>query len=469
MSLQFDNINYSDNLKLELISKGKVRDIYNLSNNNEYLLFNTSDRCSAFDYHICDINMKGNYLTKIAAFWFKKLGNICYNHYLHYYQNLLLVKKCKPIKLEFIVRGYITGSCWRAYSEGQRVFCGVNLPDNLEKNQKFAKPIITPTTKDEHDAPISKELIICNNLLSPSQLDYIYEKITRLFNEGSRICAEKGILLVDTKYEFGYDNDGYICLIDEIHTPDSSRFWMKDSYDKYLENKSENKIVNLDKDGVRNYLIDQNFLNDIKNSTNNNVELQIPTIPNNIKLKVQSAYSKFYSLLTDETSTILNYINDTTYNSELSLENIELFSPLYHNLINEEQKLVVVVAGSCSDKEHTDKILSALKEKNIMGGCCFMSAHKQTRKVMNGIDYVNSNFKNVIWITVAGMSNALSGVVASNTQFPVFACPPFKDYNDFMININSTLQMPSKVPVMTVINVKNAVLCCERIFDLSTF
>ena len=161
MSLQFDNINFSENLDLKFKAKGKVRDIYTLSNiDNEYLIFNTSDRCSAFDYHICDINMKGNYLTKTASYWFNKLGHICNNHYVNYNKNLLLVKKCNPIKLEFIVRGYITGSCWRAYSEGQRVFCGVELTDNLEKNQKFAQPIITPTTKDEHDAPISKEEIL---------------------------------------------------------------------------------------------------------------------------------------------------------------------------------------------------------------------------------------------------------------------------------------------------------------------
>ena len=482
-NIYFDETNFQDDVNLELIGKGKVRDIYNFKNsNNEYLVFNTTDRCSAFDYNVCQIDMKGYYLTQIAAYWFKTLSHIVNNHYITHNNNCLLVRKCSPIKLEFIVRGYITGSCWKAYSRGERFISGVDLPDHLRENQKFSNPILTPTTKGEHDYPISKEEIIRKKIVTSSQLDFIYQKCFELFEEGTRISAQKGLILVDTKYEFGIDDEGEICLIDEFHTPDSSRFWIKKTYDSQISINpvfSRLKPQSLDKDAVRNYLDGINFKTDINNFLNNGGNLDdfnMPVIPDEVKNRIKTTYysvSQLFSLNNNGTLMINNIVvpsslcNEeyTTFNSNFNLNSIEM-KHFANHMVDHEQPIVFILAGSTTDSEHTNKIMNALKGVGINAVCSYISAHKNTLTAVKVIDGVNTLFKKVVWITVAGRSNALSGVVAANTHFPVLACPPFKDKVDMMVNINSTLQMPSKTPVMTVIDVNNTVMCCKRIFDM---
>ena len=187
----FDSINFDNQIKLHLEHKGKVRDIYNVHNeveNKDFILFLTSNRCSAFDYNICNINNKGYFLTKIASYWFKYTKNIIDNHYLNHHDNYMLVKKCRPIKLEFIVRGYITGSCWKQYSRGERIFCGIKLEDNLKEYQQFNQPIITPTTKDEHDEPISIEEIVNRKILTKKQIEFIQGKAVQLYKKGCQSC-----------------------------------------------------------------------------------------------------------------------------------------------------------------------------------------------------------------------------------------------------------------------------------------
>ena len=482
-NLFFDESNFEEDRELELIGKGKVRDIYNFKGNGkEYIVFNTSDRCSSFDYNVCNIDMKGYYLTQIAAYWFKCLGHIINNHYITHKNNCLLVRKCQPIKLEFIVRGYITGSCWKAYRRGEREISGVRLIDHLSENQKFKKPILTPTTKGEHDYPISKERILEKKIVTPSQLEFIYEKCFELFEEGTRISAQKGLILVDTKYEFGIDDEGQICLIDEFHTPDSSRFWIKKSYDTQL---SQNygiysvKPQNLDKDAVRKYLDGINFRNDINNFINNGGNLDdynMPVIPDDVKNRIKTTYyivSKLFSLSCNGTETI-NMIkvppnlcneNYSPFNETFNMNHRDM-KYFRHYVIDYEKPLVFIMAGSKSDSDHTNKIMKSLKSIGINAVCSYISAHKNTLTAVEVINDVNNLFKRVVWVTVAGRSNALSGVVAANTDFPVLACPPFKDKVDMMVNMNSTLQMPSKTPVMTVIDVNNTVLCCKRIFDM---
>ncbi len=479
MPLFTDESNFKNNINIDLIAKGKVRDIYTVSKDeNKYILFNTSDRCSAFDYQICNINMKGYYLTKIAVYWFLKLQHIVNNHYLQFKNNCLLVKKCVPIKLEFIVRGYITGSCWKGYSKGERVFSGVCLPDNLVKNQKLEAPVLTPTTKGEHDIPISKEEIVKEKYLSQSQLDFISQKCFELFNEGTKIASKKGLILVDTKYEFGFDSNNEICLIDEIHTPDSSRYWVESSYQNHLNDNSI-PIQNLDKDAVRDYLNSLNFQDEINTFVINGGNLDnytIPEIPEEVKHRVETTYhtvSKLFSFEFDNTDITIDNLNmsditpsnSTTFNSSITPSSIE-FRYFNHYFLNPNEPLVFILAGSKTDYHHTDKILASLQSKGINSVCSYISAHKNTLAVIECINNVHKLFKKVIWVTVAGRSNALSGVVAANTDFPVMACPPFKDKVDMMVNINSTLQMPSKTPVMTVLDIDNMVLCCARIFNL---
>ncbi len=475
-NFMFDSINFDNNIKLHLEHTGKVRDIYNVHNeieNKDFILFLTSNRCSAFNYNICNINNKGYFLTEIASYWFKNTKDIIDNHYLNHRDNYMLVKKCRPIKLEFVVRGYITGSCWKQYSKGERVFSGVRLEYNLKEYQKFNKPIITPTTKDEHDEPISINEIVRRDILTREQTDFIQEKAIQLYKKGCQLSSQKGLILVDTKYEFGFDENNNIILIDEIHTPDSSRYWVKKSYDNHLINGGE--ISNLDKDVVRNYLKSNNFVEKINSHLKNNGEVStfdMPEIPEELKNRMVVMYEKVYKLFCcGESNYNLNEIMgkelcDKIYGGDIN--NHHRITPLfYHNLISKSYPLVMILMGSDSDINHSNKILTYLKLNNIIGGFCVASVHKNTKKVLEILDYINTNYTRVIWVTVAGKSNALSGVVSANTHFPVMACPPFENDIDMMVNIQSTLQMPTKVPVMTVLNINNLAESCSRIFNMS--
>ena len=477
---KFDAINFDNNIKMDLESKGKVRDLYNVHNEieleiekKEFILFVTSNRCSAFDYHICNIKNKGYFLTQIASYWFNNTRDIINNHYVNHHDNYMLVQKCRPIKLEFIVRGYITGSCWKQYSKGERVFCGVKLEECMNEYQEFCEPIITPTTKDEHDEPISIEEIIERKILTREQTDFIQEKAIQLYKRGRQLSSEKGLILVDTKYEFGFDANNDIILIDEIHTPDSSRYWIKKSFDNQLIYGGD--ISNLDKDVVRNYLKSINFVEKMNNHLENDGDVsdyKIPEIPLEVKNKMVVMYEKVYKLFCcGETNCNFNEIvgeelSNKNYGSDIN-NHYKIIPLFYHNLISKSHPFVMVLMGSDRDINHSNKIMKYMKCKHIIGGYCVASAHKNTKKVLEILDYINTHYSRVIWVTVAGKSNALSGVVAANTHFPVMACPPFANDIDMMVNIQSTLQMPSRVPVMTVLNVCNLAESCSRIFNMS--
>jgi phosphoribosylaminoimidazole-succinocarboxamide synthase len=232
--------------------KAKVRDCY-LQEDKRFLI--STDRQSAFDRILASIPFKGQVLTQISAFWFENTKDIIKNHVIDVPDpNVVVCKKLGVFPIEVVVRGYITGvtdtAAWTAYSKGERNFCGNILPEGLKKNQVFNKPIITPTTKsEEHDEKISGDEIIKRKLLTKEQWDYISEKALKLFRRGTRIAAKNGLILVDTKYEFGFDNKGNIFLIDEIHTPDSSRFWIKETYREKFENGEEPE--NIDKEFLR--------------------------------------------------------------------------------------------------------------------------------------------------------------------------------------------------------------------------
>ncbi|MFC1946739.1 phosphoribosylaminoimidazolesuccinocarboxamide synthase [Chloroflexota bacterium] len=232
--------------------KAKVRDCY-LQEDKIFLI--STDRQSAFDRIVASIPFKGQVLTQTSAFWFENTKDIIKNHVIDIPDpNVIVCRKLGVFPIEVIVRGYITGvtdtAAWTAYSKGERNFCGNILPEGLKKNQKFNKPIITPTTKSEdHDERISGDEIIKRKLLTKEQWDYISEIALKLFRRGTRIAAENGLILVDTKYEFGFDNKGSIFLIDEIHTSDSSRFWIKETYNEKFENGEEPE--NIDKEFLR--------------------------------------------------------------------------------------------------------------------------------------------------------------------------------------------------------------------------
>ena len=237
--------------------KGKVRD--NFFKNNEIVMV-TTDRVSAFDHVLGTIPFKGQILTEIANFWFDKTKDIVPNHIISSPDpQVLLAKKAKTLPVEVIVRQYITGSLWREYSSGINGQYGFMLPEDLKQNQKFDSPILTPSTKAEygkHDEPISKEEIINNKLVDKDIYEQAENYALKLFETGQFWAEKRGLILVDTKYEFGM-YDGELIVIDEIHTPDSSRYWIKDEYEDRFK-KGVPQLM-LDKENIRQWLIDKNF------------------------------------------------------------------------------------------------------------------------------------------------------------------------------------------------------------------
>lgn len=238
---------------------GKVRDVYDI--NDDLLVMVATDRISAFDVILPKgIPFKGQVLNQIAASFLDATADIVPNWKLATPDPMVTVGlKCEGFKVEMIIRGYLTGSAWREYAAGVREICGVKLPDGMKENQRFPEPIITPTTKADagHDENISKEEIIAQGIVSAEDYEVV-EKYTRaLFARGSEIAAQKGLILVDTKYEFG-KRDGKVILMDEIHTPDSSRYFYAADYQKRFE--AGEPQVQLSKEFVRQWLIDNNFM-----------------------------------------------------------------------------------------------------------------------------------------------------------------------------------------------------------------
>ena len=237
---------------------GKVRDVYNID--NEYLVMVVSDRISAFDVVLPKgIPYKGQVLNQIAAKFLDATSDIVPNWKVATPDpNVTVGHHCEPFKVEMVIRGYLTGHAWREYKSGKRMLCGVALPEGMVENQKFPEPILTPTTKasEGHDEDISREEIIAQGIVDKDDYEML-EKYTReVFRRGTVIAAEMGLILVDTKYEFG-KKDGKIYLIDEIHTPDSSRYFYAEGYEERLA-KGENQ-KQLSKEFVRQWLIENGF------------------------------------------------------------------------------------------------------------------------------------------------------------------------------------------------------------------
>ena len=236
--------------------RGKVRDNYYF---DDQMLMVTTDRVSAFDHVLGTIPFKGQILTEIANFWFDKTRDIVPNHVISTPDPQVLVsKKAQTLPVEIIIRKYITGSLWREYSQGINGQYGFMLPDGLKENQEFSDPIVTPSTKAEygqHDEPISRDEII-KDLVPEDIYSKAEDYALKLFHSGQEWADKMGLILVDTKYEFGLYN-GELIVIDEIHTPDSSRYWIKDNYlDNFQNSRSQDM---LDKENIRQWLIDQGF------------------------------------------------------------------------------------------------------------------------------------------------------------------------------------------------------------------
>jgi phosphoribosylaminoimidazole-succinocarboxamide synthase len=275
-------------------NKGKVRDVYSLS--GKRLLLITTDRLSAFDRILGAAPYKGQVLNQLSAWWFEQTKDIVANHALDIPDpNALLALETKPFPIEVIVRGYITGvtstALWYRYSLGERNIYGHRLPDGLRKNQALPQPIITPTTKggpNGHDERLTPMEVVEKGYLSQKTWKSVQEAALKLFMRGQMIAAQAGLILVDTKYEFGLDADGGIRLIDEVHTPDSSRYWLSDNYLNSFETGSEPE--NYDKEYLRLIYAQKGYRG----------EGVPPQVPDEIWLEISRRYIDLYERLSGQ-------------------------------------------------------------------------------------------------------------------------------------------------------------------------
>lgn len=271
--------------------RGKVRDVYDL--NAETLGIVVTDRISAFDHIMKQaIPYKGQILNRLSAFSFDKVEDILPTHVLDIpHPNVTIVKKCDPIPIEIVMRGYLTGHAWREYKLGKRELCGVPLPGGMKEHQKFPKPILTPATKatEGHDEDISEEEILNKGIISQENWHVIRKKAMQLFQRGTDIAARQGLILVDTKYEMGYYKEE-LTLIDEVHTSDSSRYFYLDGYQRRFDNNQPQK--QLSKEFLREWLMDKGF--------RGRPDDQLPDLPDSFRWSIYQRYAELYETLTGE-------------------------------------------------------------------------------------------------------------------------------------------------------------------------
>jgi len=423
--------------QIKKIHSGKVRESFRIDDKTRMIV--VSDRVSSFDSVLNNlIPNKGAVLNAITNYWFEKTRDIVNNHLIKAVDpNISLVKEAQPIKVEMIVRGYLTGSMWRGYKNGKRIFSGVEAVDGLVQNQKFPTPLLTPTTKEEHDREITPEDLVKEGWTTKEIYDQMAEISLKLFELGTNELAEKGIILVDTKYEFGLI-DGKVILIDEIHTPDSSRFWDKVAYDKDPAN-----VDSMDKEYIRQWLL------------NNKVDDRVPDmLPQEVIETASKKYIDIYERI----------LGEKFIECEL-----ELNTRMYNRLLNADlikDGYVIIIMGSPADLEHCKKIKSHLEKYDIYVDMRVTSAHKNGERLPEITEVYNNSIEPGCVIAVAGRSNGLGGALAANLTIPLINCPPFKDKIDMMVNINSSLVMPSRTPASTVIDVSSAALAALRSLNL---
>ena len=275
---------------------GKVRDQYDLG---DKIVLITTDRQSAFDRVLAAIPFKGQVLNQTSVWWFNQTANIVPNHLIATPDpNVIVAKKCSVFPIEFVVRGYITGSTktslWTVYNSGDREYCGNILPEGLIKNQKLKNNMLTPTTKDEHhDQPIAPGEIVSEGWMTHEEWEYCSSVALKLFSFGQQQATKHGLILVDTKYEMGRDEDGNIVLIDEIHTPDSSRYWINESYETRMAAGEEPQ--NIDKEFLRLWFVEHcDPYNDA----------ELPPAPTDLVIELSSRYIYLYETITGEQFTL---------------------------------------------------------------------------------------------------------------------------------------------------------------------
>jgi len=291
--IYLDNCIYETNCPgLKEPYRGKVRDVYPL--NDSTLGIVVTDRISAFDHIMSEaIPFKGQILNLLSKFQFEAVTDIIPTHMIDVpHNNVTIARRCEPIPIEVVVRGYLTGHAWREYKSGKRSLCGANMPAGMKQNQAFPNPILTPATKAEegHDEDISPEQIIIDGVVDEKLWVKIEQKAFELFERGTQIADRQGLILVDTKYEFGIWN-GELTLIDEVHTSDSSRYFYKNGYKNRLENDEQQK--QLSKEFLREWLMEKGF--------SGKEGQEVPKLPDSFRWSVYNRYKELYEVLTGQT------------------------------------------------------------------------------------------------------------------------------------------------------------------------
>lgn len=272
--------------------QGKVRDTYDLG---DQILLVTTDRQTAFDRWLACVPYKGQVLNLISVWWFRHTQALVPNHFIAVPDpHVILAKKCKVFPIEFVVRAYISGSTstslWTQYQQGVRNYCGLSFPEGLKKNQKLKAPVLTPTTKEKvHDRPIGPKEIVEEGWMTQKDWDEASAYALQLFQYGSEVAAKQGLILVDTKYEFGKDEEGRILLVDEIHTPDSSRYWLSANYQERMEAGKEPD--NIDKEFLRLWFVDH--CDPYKDEV-------LPAAPEALLVTLSARYIQLYEMITGE-------------------------------------------------------------------------------------------------------------------------------------------------------------------------
>jgi len=434
--------------QLSLLHRGKVRDSLRAPSGDRLII--VTDRLSAFDSVLeTAISHKGAVLNGLANFWFAKTAHIIPNHVLKLVDaNAMLVKEAEPIKVEMVVRHYLTGSMWRGYQAGQRTFSGVTVPDGLTKHQPFPEFIVTPTTKEESDREITPENLVSEGWVTKELYDQMKAKSLALFKVGSELLAEKGIILVDTKYEFGLLN-GELILIDEMHTPDSSRFWAAEDYAKNPETAEQ-----MDKEYVRQWLIA------------NKKDGQYPrALTPEVAQEASRRYLDIYQRITGEALPTAEPEGTDAPSSGRHDARARLLANLVAAGLMKDA-WVNIVMGSSADREHCEKIRQQFEGYGIFTQLRVTSAHKNGETIAGMAEIWNNSIEPGVIIAVAGFSNGLGGALAANVNVPVISCPPWKDYAELAMNLNSSVIMPSGTPNLTAVRPDNAAQAALRALNV---
>lgn len=439
-----------------LFRKGKVRDVFELP--GDQLVFVSADRVSAFDRVLGEIPGKGQVNNLVSAWWFRQMEDIIPNHMIAVPDpNVMIGRKLNRLPVEVVVRGYMTGvtgtSIWGSYEAGERTIYGILFRDGYQKNDMLDGPVITPTTKADvgHDERLTEQDIAEGKIegITPEQWKTVREAALLMFARAQRIAAERGYILVDTKMEFGTDEDGNIYVIDELFTPDSSRFWKSDTYEALHAVGQEPE--NYDKEYLRKAL-----------KKLQKQELWEPgkSIPQELRLETARRYIELYEGLTGE-----EFRYPTGSLEPQIAEHVNRW--LEAQRLDEIERMpwgVVIVMGSPSDEEHVRKITSVLEQLGIPYRQRVGSVHKTLDHLVRVLGGYQLSRRQLVFITVAGGLDALSGTVDGYLPFPVISAPP-EGQSDTIYAAN--LRTPEGIAPAHVIKPQNAVLAAAKILALA--